>query len=309
MSVTVQPVDTFEANRQFLLGLAYRLLGRYTEAEDMVQETYLRWHQVVQTNGAVQNPRSFLSRILTNLCLDYMKSARVKREEYIGPWLPEPVLERQVQPVMRDDEVIHFDDMPDLSYALMLSLERLSPLERAVFILHDVFSVPFVELSETLQRTEAACRQLASRARKNIRQEKKRFAPSRENLAQLLNAFLDAASSQNIQTLNKLLAEDAVLYSDGGGLVMTAARPLEGGDCIARFFCALYENKPELKELEKIFVLLNGEPAVFSCDAEGLIQAGLLSLDENGLIDRLYFIRNPQKLCHLATPHADAETT
>lgn len=291
-------VDVFEANRQFLLGLAYRLLGRYTEAEDLVQETYLRWHRLCLENVEVRNPKAYLSRILTRLFLDYQRSARVRKEEYVGPWLPEPVLENQLQPVAQEDGGASvFEGFRDLSYALMLTLERLSPLERAAFILHDVFSMPFSEIALSLGKTEAACRQLASRARKHIREDKKRFAVQQELLDRLIPAFKRAVDTQDMASLSELLARDAVLYSDGGGLVPAALLPIYGSGRILGFLAGVWKKFAPEYEIKR--VMLNGEPALCFWRSSVLEQVFMILRNESAQVSEICVIRSPEKLKHL----------
>src|SRR5262245_24092729 len=202
-------IRSFEIHRLALTGLAYRMLGSRADAEDVVQDAYLRWHAA--NRDAVGAPRRYLGTVVTRLCLDRMKSARARREVYVGQWLPEPVVD---EPLDADSvgDLAH-----DLSYALILVLERLSPLERAAFLLHDVFGLNFTEVADTLDRGEAACRQLAARARAHIEAGRPRFAASREDGSRLAAAFRTATESGDMQALRSLLAEDAVLYTDGGG--------------------------------------------------------------------------------------------
>ncbi len=180
--------QSFEPHRRHLTGLAYRMLGSLAEAEDIVQDAYLRWHGAER--GAIANPRAFLSKTVTRLCLDHIKSARVRREEYIGPWLPEPVLDPAALAPDSASDMAH-----DLSMALMLALERLSPLERAAFLLHDVFDMEFAEIAPALERNEAAVRQLAARARAHVEAARPRFAATPDEGAKLAEAFLAASRS------------------------------------------------------------------------------------------------------------------
>jgi len=211
MSETEQHDDarSFETHRRSLTGLAYRMLGSRAEAEDVVQDAYLRWHAA--DHAAIEQPRHYLGTVVTRLCLDRMKSAQARREVYVGQWLPEPVVDEALDADTAGD-LAH-----DLSVALMLVLERLSPLERASFLLHDVFGLDFAEVGRALGRGEAACRQLAARARAHIEEGRPRFSTSQEEGRRLAAAFNQAAQLGDTATLMKLLAADAVLYSDGGG--------------------------------------------------------------------------------------------
>src|SRR5215475_5163401 len=204
-SVLDQYVAAFETHRRALTGLAYRMLGSRAEAEDIVQDAYLRWHAADRT--AIEEPRRYLGTVVTRLCLDRMKSARARREFYVGQWLPEPVVDEAF-----DDETAG-DLAHDISVALMLVLERLSPLERASFLLHDVFGLDFAEVSRALGRSHAACRQLAARGREHIGAGRPRFPASSEDGRRLAAAFHLAAISGDAQALAQMLTHDVVLYS------------------------------------------------------------------------------------------------
>ena len=254
----------FEANRRHLMGVAYRMLGAVSEAEDVVQEAYLRWHRADQDE--VRNAQAFLTRIVTRLCLDQLKSAQHKRETYIGPWLPEPLLETADYAAETAN-----DYASDMSVALMLALERLSPLERAAFILHDVFEVGFDEVGTALGRSGAACRQLSSRAREHLRAERPRFKVSPEDGDRFANAFLKAAQSGNTADLRSLLAADAVMQSDGGGVKMAAIHAIVGGDKIAHFLERVFRKYGEQRPVR--IGQINGMPGVITMDGEGTVQS------------------------------------
>src|SRR5262249_8083716 len=228
--------DEFEPHRQFLIGVAYRMLGSFAEAEDVVQDAFLRWSATERST--VQDPRAFLARGVRRLCLDRMKSATARREEYVGTWLPEPMVAPRGEPCA-----------DDLSLALLLTLERLSPLERAAFLLHDVFDMDYSAIAETLGRSEASCRQLAARAREHLREERPRFRASEESRAKLSQAFAAAIAGEDFEPIAQLLADDAVLYQDGGGKRVAARHPIHGKDKIVRFFAAV-KNGPRTSQLE-----------------------------------------------------------
>src|SRR5215510_13484011 len=228
MSSTLdQDVAAFEPHRRRLTGLAYRMLGSLSEAEDIVQDAYLRWHAA--DRGQVDNPRAYLSRTVARLCLDHLKSARVRRETYVGPWLPEPIVD---ETALSPDSASELAD--DLSVALLMTLERLSPLERAAFLLHDVFDMEFADIAGVLDRSEGACRQLASRGRAHVSEERPRFRPSEDDVTRLTDAFHRAVLSGDAAQFADLLAQDAVLYSDGGGKRIAALNPIVGRDKILR---------------------------------------------------------------------------
>src|SRR5262245_46449424 len=229
------PAASFEPYRRRLLGLAYRMLGSMADAEDAVQETYVRWHGA--DRDGVSNPRAFLMTTTTRMCLDMLKSARARREEYVGPWLPEPVLDTAALAPDRRTELAE-----DLSYALLLTLDRLSPLERAAFLLHDVFDFSFNDVAAALERSEAACRKLAARARAHVRAVRPRGATvapvgSGEfdaKHARLLSAFMTATQAGDLGALTQLLSSDVRMVTDGGGKVRAAQEVLEGAERVAQ---------------------------------------------------------------------------
>lgn len=279
----------FEAHRRHLLAIAYRFLGSISDAEDIVQETYLRWSGA--DRRAILDTRAFLTRITARLCLDQLKSARMRREHYVGPWLPEPLVE--TAGVSTASAVEQADDV---SIALMLALERLSPLERAAFVLHDAFGQSFDEVAVALGRSAATCRKLAARARTHLRTDQARFKPSPDDGERFVTAFQHAARSGDLAALTRLLATDATMHSDSGGKVRAARRLILGGDRIARFFATLTPKKgPPQAEA---FVLINGLPGLLTRDAHGV--TGTLAFEiHDGVITALYQTRNPDKLRHL----------
>jgi RNA polymerase sigma-70 factor (ECF subfamily) len=277
----------FEPHRRHLMAIAYRMLGSLAEAEDAVQEAYLRWRQADRAD--VESPGAFLSRIVTRLCLDQLKSARSRRETYVGPWLPEPVLDGEGLDAETASDYAH-----DLSIALMLTLERLSPLERAAFLLHDVFEVGFAEIAMTLQRNEAACRQLAARARAHVQASRPRYRPTAEEAAGLLTAFKQAAESGNATALADFLAQDAVLMSDGGGKRAAALNPIHGAENIIRLFEGL-ARKATPGEFRLRAAPINGMPGFIVAEPGGGVQTIALDIAE-GKIAAIYLVRNPDKL-------------
>jgi RNA polymerase sigma-70 factor, ECF subfamily len=291
--MSVAPLDegqVFETHRSALMGLAYRMLGSRTEAEDVVQDAYLRWH--VTDQAAIGEPRRYLGTVVTRLCLDRMKSARARREIYVGQWLPEPVVDEAF-----DDETAG-DLAHDLSVALMLVLERLSPLERASFLLHDVFGLDFGEVGRALDRGEGACRQLAARARAHIESGRPRFATSREEGRRLAIAFKDAARSGDAQALVQLLAEDAVLYPDGGGKRSAPLKPIYGANKILRFLAGIANKSAALSAIETRPANINGLPGFVLREEDGSID--IIAFEcRAGRIITIYVMRNPEKLRHV----------
>lgn len=280
----------FEAHRPALMGLAYRMLGSRAEAEDVVQDAYLRWHGA--DRAAIEHPRRYLGTVVTRLCLDRMKSAQARREVYVGPWLPEPIVDERFEDEAAG-ELAH-----DISIALMLVLERLSPLERASFLLHDVFGLDFAEVGRTLGRGEAACRQLAARARTHIEAGRPRFASSREAGDRLAAAFQRANAAGDMQALTALLAEDAVLYSDGGGKRAAALQPVRGADKIVRFLAGMARKTPSLLAFDVRRAAVNGLAGFVLREPDGSVDT--VAIDHrDGRITAIYLTRNPEKLRHV----------
>jgi RNA polymerase sigma-70 factor (ECF subfamily) len=281
--------DPLGPYRGRLLGLAYRMLGSRSDAEDVVQDAYLRF------TGAqdVRNTEAFLVTIVTRLCLDRLKSAKVQREVYVGPWLPEPVFDADG---LSADTATELAD--DLSFALLLALDRLSPLERAAFLLHDVFDRPFSEVAEMLDRSEAACRQLAARARRGVRDERPAPQAPPEKHARLLSAFGDAVISGDISRLASLLREDAIAITDGGGRKPAALNPIIGPEKIARLFISL-ATKNAGRDLRLVPSVINGSiGALLYLDGE--IDHTLSMAIDGDRIAAIYLVRNPDKLRHVA---------
>jgi RNA polymerase sigma-70 factor, ECF subfamily len=289
-AIVDQDVAAFEAHRHALVGLAYRMLGSRAEAEDVVQDAYLRWHAT--DRAAIEEPRRYLCTVVTRLCLDRMKSARARREIYVGQWLPEPVVDETF-----DDgsagELAH-----DISVALMLLLERLSPLERASFLLHDVFGLDFAEVARALGRGEAACRQLAARARTHIETGRPRFSASPEEGRRLAAAFQAAAASNDTQALTRLLADDAVLYTDGGGKRIAALNPIRGADKIVRFFEGVARKNTAFAAITARHASVNGMPGLLLHEDDGSIDT-IAFEHRDGRIVAIYIVRNPEKLGHV----------
>ena len=266
----------------------YRMLGSRSDAEDVVQDAYLRFAGAQD----VHNAEAFLVTVVTRLCLDRLKSARAQREVYVGPWLPEPVFDAEG---LSADTATELAD--DLSFALLLALDRLSPLERAAFLLHDVFDTPFSEIAAMLDRTEASCRQLASRARRAVRDNRPAPAAPPDNHARLLQAFGEAVASGNVARLAELLRADAVALTDGGGRKTAARNPIIGADKIARFFIGLAaKNAGHDIRIEP--AMINGAfGALLYLDGE--LDHTMSMAISGEKIAAIYIVRNPDKLRHL----------
>ena len=297
--MTIDPAATFEPHRRRLLGLAYRMLGSIAEAEDAVQEAYLRWHDTDREH--VHEPRAFLMTTTTRICLDVLKSARVRREEYVGPWLPDPVIDTSSLAPDAQTELAE-----DLSIALLLALDRLSPAERAAFLLHDVFDYSFAQVAEALGKNEAACRQLAARARTHVRDHRPgapghrppddRDAPKH---TQLLSAFITATRTGDLAALTSMLAADAKVVTDGGGKVPAALNVIEGADRAAAFLVGA-TRKGWRDDYALRFDTINGLPGVVITAPGGAVQTNAFEI-ENGVITAIYVVRNPDKLRHLTS--------
>jgi RNA polymerase sigma-70 factor (ECF subfamily) len=272
----------FDALRPKLVRVAYRMLGSVADAEDVVQDAWLRWQAA--DRATVRVPEAFLRRVVTRLCLDQLKSARARHEDYVGPWLPDPVVEAE--------------EIEDVTLPLMLALERLSPLERAAFLLHDVFGESFEQVAESLGRDTAACRQLASRAREHVRAEKPRFPVDRAHGMEIAEAFFAATRGGETARLGAILAKDVSLHSDGGGKRPAVARVMRGASEVERTFAAIARlARGHAGELIR-YAYVNGLPGFVTREADGELQTTAL-LIEDGRIRAIYVMRNPDKLRHL----------
>ncbi|MCA0929274.1 sigma-70 family RNA polymerase sigma factor [Ruegeria profundi] len=275
-----------------LLAVAYRMLGSVSDAEDIVQDAYLRWQRVDVEK--VRDETGYLIRVVTRLCLDHLRAARAIRDAYPGEWLPEPLV--------TDDATERLDR--DVSVALMMTLERLSPLERAAFLLHDVFECSYDDLSKTLERSHSSCRQLVSRARKHIEHMKPRARVDREHGQELANAFFSAAKTGNTKHLTDLLSRDVQLHSDGGGKIIATLNPIVGRDKVVRFFAGLSRKPTATQPAHWVACQLNGLPAIINREPGGTLQATLVNI-EKGEIAAIYMVRNPDKTRHLESVMSD----
>lgn len=280
--MTGRDATIFDRMRPKLVRLAYRMLGSMSDAEDIVQDAYLRW--AAEDRGDIRTPEAYLHRVVTRLCLDQLKSARVRREEYVGPWLPEPVVDP--------------DEPEDWTLPLMLALERLSPLERAAFLLHDIFGESFEHIGNALGRDAAACRQLASRAREHVRAERSRFPVDRDHGREIAKAFFVASRDGDIAALGTMLAQDVSLYSDGGGKRPAASRIMRGLDEVRRSFAAIARLTRDRRSALLRMAEINGLPGYVTREADGIVQTTAL-LIEDGKIKAVYVVRNPDKLRHV----------
>ena len=269
------------------------MLGSRSDAEDVVQDAYLRFAGAQD----VHNPEAFLVTVVTRLCLDRLKSASTQREVYVGPWLPEPVFDAES---LSADAATELAD--DLSFALLLALDRLSPLERAAFLLHDIFEVTFAEIAGMLDRTEPTCRQLAARARRAVRDERPRQTTSADSHARLLTAFIEAIASGDPSRLAGLLRDDAVAVTDGGGRKPAALNPIMGADKVARLFIGLASKNAD-RDIRIEPAMINGSiGALLYMDGE--LDHSLSMAIDGDRIAAIYIVRNPDKLRHAPAPAA-----
>ncbi|TPN84965.1 sigma-70 family RNA polymerase sigma factor [Mesorhizobium sp. CU2] len=272
----------FEPLRPKLTRVAYRMLGSVADAEDVVQEAFIRWMKA--DRAAVRQPEAFLRRTVTRLCLDQLKSARRQRETYVGAWLPEPLVEE--------------DEVDDVSLPLMLALERLSPLERAAFLLHDVFGLQFEDIAAEIDRDPAACRQLAARAREHVREARPRFKVEKQRGLEIAEAFFNASRSGDLKSLGAMLSADVIAHADGGGKRPAATAPAIGFDAVMAQYAVvvawLKDNRSKLVR----YGFINGLPGFVTLEADGELQTTALDIDD-GRIAAIYVMRNPDKLRHL----------
>ncbi|OHV83711.1 sigma-70 family RNA polymerase sigma factor [Rhizobium sp. LCM 4573] len=273
---------SFDPLRPKLMRVAYRMLGSVADAEDMVQEAFIRWMKA--DRAQIREPEAFLRRTVTRLCLDQLKSARRQRETYVGPWLPDPVVEEEEE--------------EDVTLPLMLALERLSPLERAAFLLHDVFGLGFEEVASTIERDPAACRQLAARARTHVREARTRFQVDRQRGVEFAEAFFAASRSGDMNALGAMLAADVSVHADGGGKRPAVMEPILGFDAVMK----VHENLAALFRKHGSQLVragfINGLPGFITLEADGELQTTALDI-EDGKIAAIYVVRNPDKLRHL----------
>lgn len=292
----MKAAERFEAVRPVLLRHAYRMIGEYGEAEDVVQDAFLRWIDAARSQ-AVADDQAFLRTTVTHLCLDRLRSARARRETYFGPWLPEPVIHDAA-----DDPQAAISLADDLSFALLIALERLSPLERAAFLLHDGLGVPFAEIAQTLGRTQEAVRKLASRARARMHEARPPVV-SREQAERLRDAVLQALKQDDVGALERLVTADVLFVSDGGGKAFAATVPVIGRERVTKLLAGLVrKGASRLRGLELVY--LNGLPGCLIYEESGLTTAFAFQATAQG-ISAIYAVRNPDKLARLTRDRSE----
>ncbi|QDL11494.1 RNA polymerase sigma-70 factor [Brasilonema octagenarum UFV-E1] len=303
-------LEEFNQHRPFLFSIAYRMLGSVVDAEDMVQETFLRWQQVAE--DTVQSAKAYLSSIITRLCIDHLRSARVQREQYVGPWLPEPILTEQMPDPAKTVELVD-----TLSTAFLVLLETLSPLERAVFLLREVFDYDYDEIGQIVDKSPTNCRQIVRRAKQHLTSRRPRFEVSLHSREQMTEKFLQACNVGDLQGLIGLLAEDITLWSDGGGQVTAALKPLHGSVKVAKFLLAIRSKK--LANYVSRIAKVNDQPGIINYIG---VRVGatlqyhfhsVMTFDfKDERIQSVFIVVNPDKLkqladsnikCQLAQPH------
>jgi RNA polymerase sigma-70 factor (ECF subfamily) len=293
---TFDPLAAFESERGRLFGIAYRMLGSVSEAEDVLQDAWLRWHAV--DPATVESPSGFLVRMVTRLCIDTLGAARNRLTDYVGPWLPEPIVQTISDP-SAFDPAAQSEQAEDLSMAFLLLLERLSPVERAVFLLRESFDFSYREIAEIVGKTEAACRQIERRARQRLDTEGRPAPTDPQEHCRLLMSFLRATRDGDLEGMVSLLAHDAILYADGGGKAHAAGIPVAGAQKIAKFLIGLGRKARGVWEVRPAVV--NGRPGALTYFESQL--ANVVSLRvENGKIRNLYIMVNPDKLPRLDSP-------
>ena len=288
MSIADEHVRTFEAARPRLQAIAYRMLGTVADAEDAVQDTYVRWSGA--DHGGVREPAAWLTRVLTNVCLNRLTSARARCEEYVGPWLPEPVVTEHALATLAERESV--------SMAMLVVLERLTPPERAVFVLREAFGYPHAEIAEMLEVTEAHSQQLYRRARGHVAQGRARFTTSVEQAQRITDRFLEAARGGDQERLRSLFVDDVVAWADGGGRATAARKPVSGADRVARYLGWMSRDIPGLgvHRLE-----VNGAPGIVATfDGVPALAVSLHVVE--GRIADIYLVANPDKLTRLTLP-------
>jgi RNA polymerase sigma-70 factor (ECF subfamily) len=274
----------FESYRPLMFAIAYRMLGSAMDAEDIVQEAFLRY----QGAHNIEMPKAFLTTVVTRLCLDQLKSARAQRESYIGPWLPEPLITAQTP----------FDnEYESISLAFLVLLESLTPVERAVFLLREVFDYDYNDIAHIVDKSEASCRQLFHRAKAHVAEHRPRFEATREAHQQMLERFMQACAVGDLEGLTNLLAEDVVMTPDGGGKASTATHPLHGQNIVARFWLGLLRRLTDAFTVEILEV--NGRPALMIRAPESVGDSLIAFEMDAGKIRDFYVMRNPDKLVRI----------
>jgi RNA polymerase sigma-70 factor (ECF subfamily) len=283
-------IDAFNSHRSLLFGIAYRMLGHVADAEDMVQETFVRWRR--QDATEIKSAKAWLIATITRLSIDQLRSARRQREEYVGVWLPEPLVDSSDTP----SPVSTAELADSLSLAFLHLLEQLAPVERAVFILREVFDYNYVEIARIVEKSEANCRQMFSRAKNQLGQREARTETSDAKAEEIVQRFLSACATGDLKSFLAVLTDDVVLYTDGGAKMRAARRPIQGANRVSRFFIGLRERA--LVGYETQFVRVNGETGIVATRASGRVDVSAFTFSDNR-IKGIYVVSNPDKLRRL----------
>jgi RNA polymerase sigma-70 factor (ECF subfamily) len=284
----------FDQLRRLMFSIAYRMTGSVSDAEDIVQDAFVRFEHARRDGVEVESPKAWLSAVTTRLAIDHLRSARVRRERYVGPWLPEPLLtDAEPGPAERAE----LDE--SLSQAFLVVLETLSPVERAVFLLREVFAYDYADVAQAVGKSEQNCRQIATRARHHVEARQPRFDLDGDERNELFDRFLAACGSGEVGELEELLAADAVVYSDGGGKISAARKPITGVERIARFLTNITVRRRAAGSSVERRVTVNGQPGVVVVGADGAV-SDVVTIDvADGAIQAVRIVRNPDKLRHL----------
>jgi len=282
-------LEAFNQERRLLFGIAYRMTGSVVDSEDLLQEAFLRWQNA--PDEEITSPQAYLSTIVTRLAIDYLRSAKVRREVYIGPWLPEPLLTSEALSPFDS-----YEQQESISNAFLVLLESLSPVERAVFLLREVFDYEYREIAAIVNKSEANCRQLFKRARQRVTERQARYEVSEEEQQELAVQFATACTTGDLHGLINLLAEDIVIYTDGGGVVQAARNPIHGPDKVARFLLGIINKTPEVFTIR--FTSLNGQPGLIAY-LEGHPLTTITLDIQDGRLQNVYLVANPDKLVAL----------
>jgi RNA polymerase sigma-70 factor (TIGR02957 family) len=284
--------------RPLVFSIAYRMTGSVSDAEDIIQEAFLRLTRVLRDGTSITSPKAYLATVTTRLAISHLRSVRVRREAYVGAWLPEPLVASELGPGPAPDPAERAEMSDSLSMAFLVLLESLSPTERAVFLLHEVFGYDYAEIAQITGKSEPNCRQIFARARHHIDEGKPRFEASREQRDEVARRFFDAAGGGDLNSLLNLLAPDVVTIGDGGGKGQALPEPIHGRDRVARFLLGLFR-RAEKEGTYAVPALVNGQPGAVAYDAGGRV-AGVFALDiADGLVQAVRSVVNPDKLQHL----------
>ena len=278
--------DIFNEHRDLLFAIAYRMTGSVMDSEDILQDSWMKWESLDISN--VKRPQALLTTMVSRRCIDYLRSARVQRTEYVGPWLPEPLATENA-----DDDLALSES---LSLAFLMLLENLTPTERAIYLLREAFSLDYDEIAKVVDKSASNCRQILRRSREKLGKQQRRQKARKTEHESLLNNFMRVCATGNLDELASMMAEEIVLYSDGGGKVLAARRPLHGADSVARFLLGVAKKAPP--GLTVRIALLNGMPAILAVE-DGKVISTMSLTDNNGKIEAIHIVRNPDKLRHL----------